>query len=155
MSAAAIFPSDVGRWHVASKMAEEGRYDDLREKYGQEFVGVLTVLSLRRFHNDNPGQWPPPSNLIPKVNSVLMSNENHSGIRNSSDIERYHGLIRKLEDDMSDAYFTCRMNYGPDLTGLALVALLRRSYQERNEMDEMELQWKVNEALGNAKLMNW
>jgi hypothetical protein len=47
------------------------------------------------------------------------------------------------------------MNYGPDLTGLALVALLRRSYQERNEMDEMELQWKVNEALGNAKLMNW
>ena len=50
----------------------EGAYLTCREKYGAEVAGVVLVTILRQKLNNNQDQWPPPEDLIRKVNNFLV-----------------------------------------------------------------------------------
>jgi hypothetical protein len=66
---------DARRFHSAARMMEddlEGAYLTCREKYGAEVAGVLLVAILRQQLNDSKDQWPPPEDLIQKVNNFLV-----------------------------------------------------------------------------------
>ena len=70
-----ITPTDAARYHTAAKMIEadlDEAYFTCRQKYGAEVAGVLLVAKLRQQLNSNPDQWPPPEDLIEKVNNFLV-----------------------------------------------------------------------------------
>jgi len=67
--------ADIRRYHAAARMIEddlEGAYLTCREKYGADVAGVLIVAILRQKLNDKKDQWPPPEDLIQKVNNFLV-----------------------------------------------------------------------------------
>lgn len=79
---AAINQVDLQRWHSAARMIEDDLDEAFRTvsaKYGTEVAGLLLVAALRRQLNDNPNQWPPPENLIPKVNAFLVEKGLYDG----------------------------------------------------------------------------
>lgn len=141
-----MFPmskSDVNRFHTAASIWENGQYTHFRTRFGQDFFGVLAVDKLRRKLNDKPNQWPPPEDLIDKVNAMLPQSI-------LQDADRYHSLVRKLEDDLDEAYFTCRRSFGADLTGVVLVTMLRHKL---GPAGGPAAELKVNEFLIEKRLM--
>lgn len=69
-----IFPADLSRYHAAARMIEDDldqAYRTCRERYGADVAGALLVAKLRQQLNDNPDQWPPPEDLVDKVNQRL------------------------------------------------------------------------------------
>lgn len=70
-----IHPVDVRRFHSAARLIEddlEEAYLTCRERYGAEVAGVVLVSILRQKLNDQKDQWPPPEDLIEKVNNFLV-----------------------------------------------------------------------------------
>lgn len=72
------------------------------------------------------------------------------------DVARYHSAARMIEDDLNEAYFTCRMKYGPEVAGVLLVALLRQQLnKDKNQWPPPDdLVEKVNEFLLKHGLMS-
>ena len=70
-----IHPMDLARFQRAAKIIEddldEGYYS-CRDQFGPEIAGALLVAELRRIFNDKPLQWPPPDELVEKVNNFLI-----------------------------------------------------------------------------------
>jgi len=70
-----IHPLDASRYHAAARMMEDDlhqAYFSCRRKYGPEVAGVLLVALLRQQLNDKKDQWPPPEDLLYKVNQFLV-----------------------------------------------------------------------------------
>ena len=74
---------------------------------------------------------------------------------NQFDVVRYHNAVRMIEDDMNEAYFSCRDKYGSDVAGVILVALLRQELRENNNWPpDDSLFQKVNEFLAEKGILN-
>ena len=71
------------------------------------------------------------------------------------DAERYHSAARMIEDDMCEAYFSCRHKYGPDVAGVLLVALLRQQFNDHKGQwpPPEDLTEKVNKFLVEKGLL--
>ena len=70
-----IHHTDAARFHAAARMIEDDlheAYFTCRQKYGSEVAGVLLVAMLREKLNKAKGQWPPPEDLVDKVNEFLV-----------------------------------------------------------------------------------
>ena len=70
-----IHHTDAARFHAAARMMEDDlneAYFTCRQKYGSEVAGVLLVALLREKLNNAKDQWPPPEDLIEKVNNFLV-----------------------------------------------------------------------------------
>jgi len=117
--------TDYVRYSDAIKMSEKGNFAECRRAYGQDFAGILTVTYFRKKLNDKPDQWPEPDYLTAKVADAFL--EIFAGVY-EGDIARYQNLVRKLEYDLHEAYFTCRNLFGTELTELALTAILWRDF---------------------------
>jgi hypothetical protein len=73
-----ILPQDLSRFHAISRLIEdelEEGYFVARHRYGADVAGALLVFALRQKFNDQPNSWPPPSDLIDKVNDFLAKND--------------------------------------------------------------------------------
>lgn len=57
------------------------------------------------------------------------------------DFARFFHAARMIEDDLDQAYFSCREKYGPEIAGALLVAELRRKYNDKPD------QWPPPEDL--------
>ena len=65
---------DLARFHGAARKIEDDLHEaywTVRERYGPDVAGVVLVTLLRQKLNDKPNQWPPPDDLIEKVNQFL------------------------------------------------------------------------------------
>lgn len=73
----------------------------------------------------------------------------------SLDADRYHQAARMIEDDLNEAYQTCRARFGSDIAGVLLVAKLREKLNDSpNQWPPPEnLQEKVNDALREMGLL--
>lgn len=71
------------------------------------------------------------------------------------DAQRYHAAARMIEDDLDQAYFTCRRKYGPEVAGVLLVALLRQQLNDKKDQwpPPEDLLYKVNQFLVDKGLM--
>lgn len=49
------------------------------------------------------------------------------------DAIRFHSAARMIEDDLEDAYLTCREKYGAEVAGVLLVALLRQQLNDKKD----------------------
>lgn len=70
-----IPPADAARFHAAARMIEDDldqAYFTCRQKYGPEVAGLLLVALLRQQLNHDKDRWPPPEDLVDKVNSFLV-----------------------------------------------------------------------------------
>lgn len=47
-----------------------------------------------------------------------------------SDLKRFHQAARLIEDDLEEAYLTCRQRFGADVAGVLLVAMLRQKFND-------------------------
>ncbi len=47
------------------------------------------------------------------------------------DFLRFNRAARKIEDDMDEAYWTVREQFGPDVAGVVLVTLLRQKVNDK------------------------
>lgn len=71
------------------------------------------------------------------------------------DIVRFHTASRMIEDDLNEAYHTCRAKYGADVAGSLLVAKLREKLNDKPDQwpPPENLQEKVNDALRRMGLL--
>lgn len=70
-----IHPVDLQRYHAAARMIEDDAdqaYRTCRAKFGPDIAGALLVMLFRRQLNHKPEQWPPPEDLVDKVNQHLQ-----------------------------------------------------------------------------------
>ena len=72
------------------------------------------------------------------------------------DLDRYHTAARMIEDDMDEAYFSCRRRFGADAAGLLLVALLRQKMNDKPDQwpPPDDLREKVNKVLKDKGLLH-
>ena len=49
------------------------------------------------------------------------------------DLIRFHSISRMIEDDLDEAYVTCRERYGADAAGVVLVAILREKLNKNKD----------------------
>jgi hypothetical protein len=78
-----------------------------------------------------------------------------SGPISIADLERFHRAVRMIEDDMEQAYHTCRNNFGSDVAGVLLVALLRQQLNDKKDQwpPPPELIEKVNSHLSQLGMI--
>lgn len=73
-----------------------------------------------------------------------------------ADLARFHKAARMIEDDLDEAYKTCRLQFGADVAGVLLVAALR------DKLNDKKNQWpppedlfdKVNQFLADKGLLD-
>lgn len=73
-----IQPNDLARFHAISRLFEDELheiYNHARQKYGADAAGAVLVCILRQKFNNQPDSWPPPEDLINKVNKFLVEQE--------------------------------------------------------------------------------
>lgn len=71
------------------------------------------------------------------------------------DLVRFHAAARMVEDDLDEAYFSCRRAYGADVAGALLVAALRRALNVNPDQwpPPEDLRERVNDRLREIGLL--
>lgn len=71
------------------------------------------------------------------------------------DLARYMRAARMIEDDLHEAYFSCRETFGPEIAGALLVAELRRKFNDKPDQwpPPEEVNEKVQKFLEEKKLL--
>ena len=72
------------------------------------------------------------------------------------DLNRFHNMCRLIEDDLDEAYMTCRQKYGYEVAGVLLVALLRQQLNTNKDQwpPPEDLTEKVNKFLADRGLLD-
>jgi len=71
------------------------------------------------------------------------------------DVGKYHAAARMIEDDLNEAYHTCRLRYGADVAGVLLVAKLREKLNHSPDQwpPPEDLSERVNNTLREMGLL--
>ena len=71
------------------------------------------------------------------------------------DAARFHRIVKMLEADLNEAYFSVRTVFGADVAGAVLIALMRQRLNDKpNQWPPPEsLETKVNDFLREKGLM--
>ena len=72
------------------------------------------------------------------------------------DLIRFHNAARLIEDDLDEAYRTCRQKYGYEVAGVLLVSLLRQQLNDKKDQwpPSDDLVEKVNDFLAEKGLLD-
>lgn len=71
------------------------------------------------------------------------------------DLARFHRAARMIEDDLHEAYYSCRRKFGPEIAGVLLVAALRNNFNSKDKWPpDDSLIDKVNNFLVQKGIVN-
>lgn len=74
---------------------------------------------------------------------------------NQFDVKRFHNAAKMIENDLTEAYYSCRMKYGSDVAGVLLVSILRNNFNPKDKWPvDDSLEEKVNQFLIEKGILN-